>query len=224
MKLSNYKSIVFDCDGVILDSNSIKTNAFFDTVSPYGIRGANALLAYHIKNGGISRYEKFKHFLRVIYPAYCRESNVTAKTAPSLNALLAKYGEEVFERLKLCDTAENLSELRQSTSSSKWLIVSGSDQVELRKLIKHRKLGQYFDAGVFGSPATKFSIVKEQIKLGNIQYPALFLGDSRLDFQVAHHYAIDFIFVSDWTDFGDWKNFFKARDVEVIPRLSNLLE
>ena len=29
--INSYKSIVFDCDGVILNSNSIKVQAFYDT-------------------------------------------------------------------------------------------------------------------------------------------------------------------------------------------------
>lgn len=224
LKLNNYRSIIFDCDGVILNSNSIKTNAFFNTVSPYGVQAANALLDYHIENGGISRYKKFEYFLNIIYPTYCREYAATNKTAPSFSALLGTYSAEVFKRLKCCDVAEKLSELRQSTILSKWMIASGSDQKELRKLIKCRSLDQYFDAGVFGSPKTKFSIFSEQITLGNIQYPALFLGDSKLDFQVANHYAVDFAFVSDWTEFSGWQNFFKTKRVEVIPRLSNLLD
>ena len=61
-KLSNYKNLIFDCDGIILNSNKIKTQAFYDVVSIYGNKAANELKNYHIKNGGISRYKKFHYF------------------------------------------------------------------------------------------------------------------------------------------------------------------
>ena len=35
--INSYKSIVFDCDGVILNSNSIKTQAFYDTTAFLGL-------------------------------------------------------------------------------------------------------------------------------------------------------------------------------------------
>ena len=61
-KLSKYKNLFFDCDGLILNSNKIKTQAFKEVVSQYGEKASNELQNYHIKNGGISRYKKFNYF------------------------------------------------------------------------------------------------------------------------------------------------------------------
>ena len=36
INLKKYKTLVFDCDGVILDSNRIKTEAFYRTTQKYG--------------------------------------------------------------------------------------------------------------------------------------------------------------------------------------------
>ena len=52
----------FDCDGVILNSNKVKTNAFYKNRLDYGEESAKKLVNYHIKNGGISRYKKIKFF------------------------------------------------------------------------------------------------------------------------------------------------------------------
>ena len=56
LNLSSYKTIIFDCDGVILNSNKIKTEAFYNVTATYGIEAANELVSYHKLNGGISRY------------------------------------------------------------------------------------------------------------------------------------------------------------------------
>ena len=58
-----YKSIIFDCDGVLLDSNTIKSEAFYQSVLPFGQKYADEFIQYHKNNGGISRYKKFEYFL-----------------------------------------------------------------------------------------------------------------------------------------------------------------
>ena len=58
MKL--YTHLFFDCDGVILNSNSIKTKTFYDVAFRYGHNNAEELVKFHIANGGVSRYAKFK--------------------------------------------------------------------------------------------------------------------------------------------------------------------
>ena len=62
-KLDTYDTFVFDCDGVILNSNEYKSEAFFKSTLKYGKENAKNL-RYHIKNGGISRNIKFKYFLK----------------------------------------------------------------------------------------------------------------------------------------------------------------
>jgi len=59
LDLANYKTLVFDCDGVILNSNKLKTQAFYQATLPYGESKAQAMVNYHVQNGGISRYRKF---------------------------------------------------------------------------------------------------------------------------------------------------------------------
>ena len=54
------KTIIFDFDGVILDSLNAKTDAFYQMYVPFGIEIAERVKKYHLLNGGISRYEKFK--------------------------------------------------------------------------------------------------------------------------------------------------------------------
>ena len=53
--ITDYSTIIFDCDGVVLDSNKVKTQAFFDIAEPWGNKAQNLLTKYHVNNGGISR-------------------------------------------------------------------------------------------------------------------------------------------------------------------------
>ena len=71
--INSYKSIVFDCDGVILNSNSIKTQAFYDTTAFLGVDVANELKNYHLANGGVSRYSNLT-IIEFILPASFKAS------------------------------------------------------------------------------------------------------------------------------------------------------
>ena len=198
--LHQYKTLIFDCDGVILNSNKIKSQAFYDVTKIYGHEPAQALKDYHILNGGISRYQKFEYFLTKILlkPIEIQE----------LNMLLFKFSQEVKNALLICEVAENIKELRELTKNSKWLIVSGGDQDELRELFLQRNLDSYFDAGIFGSPNVKEQILEREKYNRNITGKSLFLGDSMYDYHVAKNAKIDFVFLSKWTEVNDWKGKF----------------
>ena len=53
------KNIIFDFDGVILNSHRVKTSAFEDIFKKYGNSIAKKAKEYHLKHTGKSRYLKF---------------------------------------------------------------------------------------------------------------------------------------------------------------------
>jgi len=187
-----YKTIIFDCDGVILNSNSLKVQAFFEAALPYGTELAKKLVAYHVTHGGISRYLKFKYFLEHIVPPHI--------LGPSLEALLHSYADIVWKGLLSCEIADGLEALKLKTPDTRWLVVSGSDQSELRKILNLRGLDQLFDGGIFGSPDTKDDILTREFTTENIVHPALYIGDSRYDYEAATRANLDFIFLSQWSE------------------------
>ena len=61
---SNYDYLIFDCDGVILDSNLLKSRAFAEALPDEPPEFVKLFVDYHKQHGGISRYEKFKYYFR----------------------------------------------------------------------------------------------------------------------------------------------------------------
>ena len=59
--MNKYKSIIFDCDGVILNSNKIKTESFRKIMIQFDQSAVKEFINYHKNNGGLSRYRKFLH-------------------------------------------------------------------------------------------------------------------------------------------------------------------
>jgi phosphoglycolate phosphatase-like HAD superfamily hydrolase len=212
-------TLIFDCDGVVLDSNRLKTEAFRTAVQPYGAAAAQALVAHHVANGGVSRYVKFAWFLDHIVPEHAPDT-----TGPGLEGLLSTYAGAVRAGLLSCAVADRLEELRAATPRARWMIVSGGDQSELREIFAARRLDRYFDAGIFGSPDTKDEILTRELASGAIRHPALFLGDSRLDHDAAARAGIDFVFVSSWSEWAEGAALAKRDGFPVRPRLADLLE
>ena len=87
INLIQYQTLIFDCDGVILNSNKIKTQAFYDVAKVYGHKPAQILKDYHIQNGGISRYKKFEYLLTNILQKPIKKQE--------LSELLSNFSKEV---------------------------------------------------------------------------------------------------------------------------------
>lgn len=212
MKDLEYKTLVFDCDGVILNSNKIKTEAFHEICSRFGKAAADKIVEYHVNNGGISRYEKFKWLLQELFGRV--DLNI-------LNDLLLDYGSEVRSQLLTCEMASGLHLLRENSSAS-WAVVSGGDQEELRWVFKERNISHFFDAGIFGSPDQKDTILLREISSKNFKMPSLFIGDSRYDHIVSTNAGLDFVFLSDWTEFNGWEKYSSENNINFYKNLNDL--
>lgn len=221
MNLSRYHTLVFDCDGVILDSNKIKTAAFYQAALPYGQPAAEALVRYHVANGGISRYKKFAFFMEHIL----NESAQTKSTSlAAIEDLLKHYAEAVAEGLMTCNVAEGLASLRRQSSHARWLVVSGGDQSELRNVFRQRHIDYLFDGGIFGSPDTKEEILSREIASSNIQQPALFIGDSHYDYAAAQQAGLDFVFLHDWSEWQPDAEWLQHEGIHSTGRLKDFID
>ena len=215
IELNKYNTIIFDCDGVILNSNFQKIEAYRNTALAYGASKLQAeeLVAHHVELTGISRYVKFKYFLKEIMSEEI--------TDYSMKILVDTLNEEVINLLKDCEIASGIEKLKSQTKKSTWMVASGGDQDELRFLFKEKNITSYFEGGIYGSPSSKHQIVEEKLK-NNSFLPALFLGDSLYDIETAQKFNLDFIFVYGWTDLKDWKNICHEKNLMCVEKIHDL--
>ena len=199
MKIIVYNTLIFDCDGVdrILTKSKPKPFSMRLYLMVKLLRRPLPIIMLPMVARPVTL--SLQHSFMICFPKVL--------VGPGLNELLAAYAEEARKGLMACEVAEGLETLRKNTPEARWLIVSGGDQDELRYIFAHCGLAKFFDGGIFGSPATKDEILARELKYGNILLPALFLGDSRYDHQAASAADIDFAFISQWTEFNDWKNY-----------------
>lgn len=90
------------------------------------------------------------------------------------------------------------------------------------RIFAARGLDHLFDGGIFGGPDNKDVILPREMEGGAIRTPALFLGDSRYDFEAAQRAGLDFVFVSGWTEVKEWKSFVESNKLETLNCLNDL--
>ena len=66
INFEKYSFIIFDYDGVVLDSNKLKSEAFAEALKNEPPDLVLELVEFHKNNGGISRYEKFLYYFEEI--------------------------------------------------------------------------------------------------------------------------------------------------------------
>ncbi|MBU4133839.1 HAD hydrolase-like protein, partial [bacterium] len=71
-----YKHIIFDFDGVLVESNSIRFEGFRRLFNKFSENNIEQFLKYVILNGGLSRYEKIGYFFEKIRHEVISPDNV----------------------------------------------------------------------------------------------------------------------------------------------------
>ncbi len=218
MDLKKYKTIVFDCDGVVLNSNKTKVQAYYEVAKRNGgtDEQAQALADHHVQKGSFPRNGKIAWYLEEILkqPA----------TPQAMQPYLDTFEIVLDAALMTCEVAPGLQTLKATTPQARWMLLSGGDQAELRKIFARRNLADMFEAGIFGGPDIKETVLAREKENGNIQMPALFVGDSKYDYQAATGAGLDFVFLSGWTEVADWQKFCAENCIAIRRNLAELLE
>jgi len=196
--LSLYDYAVFDCDGVILDSNRLKTEAFARALEGDSEKYVDKMIAYHKANGGVSRYKKFRYYFQEINPHEDVEKNT--------KEAITRFAEIVQKGLIKCNHIPGVLDFINDVKKKglSLFVVSGSDGEELREVFNKRKIDSLFSA-IYGSPPTKTENMKKVKSQVGAQTKGIFFGDSRSDLEAAEKFGLDFIFVkgvSEWRE-GD---------------------
>lgn len=188
MKLTaQYDCIIFDCDGVIFDSNRPKVAAMRSVLEECGYSQTEVsnCIDFFQNNFGTPRQAQIDNFFdRFIGDMPQHESQRKAEVFEKYST--ACHG--IFEQAEL---SPGIIDLLTAFSGDKY-VASGSVQKELREIIRARNLDHYFK-GVYGSPTAKADIVASILRDTPYQKSVL-IGDARADYEAATANTIDFIY------------------------------
>ena len=212
MNILDWQAIIFDFDGVIVESGKIKTQAFAELYRPYGEDVVNAVVQFHTQNGGMSRYRKFRHFQEHLL-------NEPPPTEAQEKALDIRFSELVVEAVIAAEAVPGAIELiRQQSARIPLFVASGTPEAELKVIVERRGLTRYF-TGVRGAPAVKKALIADILSAHALKPESvLMIGDAMADLEGAEANGTAFL----GRVHPDDPNPFPAY-VEIVPDLRGLI-
>lgn len=200
-------TIFFDFDGVIVESLNIKTEAFSKLFEKEGKKVVKEVIDYHLNNGGVSRYDKFRYIYNEIL---CRKLSEEA-----FQELCFKFAKLVKKGVIAAPYVAGAKEfLEKHSCCYKCFILSATPRKEIKEIIKERNITQYF-LEVYGAPDKKTDIVRKILQRDkNLPSSAVYVGDAISDYEAAKDNAVQFIArIIDNEDLFMDKDCFKIKDL-----------
>jgi|OM-RGC.v1.014666558 Predicted phosphatases len=184
------KAIIFDFDGVIVESLEVKTDAFVELYSPYGKNITRKVVKYHQDNGGVSRFEKIRYFHKEFL-------NITLNQQ-DINVLANKFSNLVKARVINVPYVSGVIDfIKQNVEIYNLFISTATPYDEIKYIIRKRGLDSYF-IDVFGSPDLKINHIKQIIFKHNLKpNEIMFFGDSETDLYAAEKVGTHFILIKN---------------------------
>jgi len=178
------KGVILDFDGVIAESVDVKTDAFRSLFREYP-KHLDTITRYHISNGGISRFDKFRH----IYQNILKEDLPEDK----FNELCRHFNELVVNKVIEAPFVEGARQFLDNCHGCYALfVVSATPEAEIKEITMRKDIAMYFD-GIYGSPERKADLIKKILKNNNFRNnEVLFIGDSINDLHAAEEAGIRF--------------------------------
>lgn len=205
----NYQTYVFDCDGVLLDSNGAKAAGLLLALEAYHRRKADEFLEFHRRAGSISRRGRLAHYLNHIlhHPG-------------DLESLLDYAHEYICDSVSGCRVMPGVRGFLSALSARK-VVVSGAEVGEVTDLLSHHDLLKHFDA-VWGGPPEKSKLLADLVAAGEIERPAVYFGDTLDDYESATAAGLDFTFVAGCSEWADGRKYLGRFGVPIIETFEEL--
>jgi beta-phosphoglucomutase-like phosphatase (HAD superfamily) len=179
---------IFDCDGVILDTNHAKVEAIKQTlnmiISP-AIIVSNCVESFRV-NFGQTRSEHFKRFADIFFKH--GRQDLLLKLAEAESIYTQKVQDLYIRSSVVKETNRYIKALNWE---SKLYVVSASNQADLRNVLK-KKVEYFSEKNIFGGPTSKVKNISNILKLNDPRKTVLY-GDSVPDAMAALTTGIGFV-------------------------------
>jgi len=180
-----FKVILFDFDGVLIESVNIKDLAFKTLFKQYP-QHLDKIMDYHLSNNATIRFEKFRYITeKILGERYDEETE---------KSLSKKFSNLVFKNLVDCPYVPGAKEILDCYWGKIPLyLASISPADELDEILEAKKLKRYFKR-IYAVPWIKTDAIRDIIHSENASpEDIVFIGDSYEDFEAAQSTGIFFI-------------------------------
>jgi len=177
--------LILDFDGVVIESNDIKTQAFEKVFSQFP-QYKDAIMQFHYENVSVSRVEKFDYLAALMGRG--TDSKLKAEMADNFSQYVLKG----ILTVPLVKGAERF--LKMAKGQLPLYLASVTPANELNHILEKRGLLHWFD-GVYGCPPwTKANAIRDILSRKSIlPGNSLLIGDSAGDQRAALETGVQFI-------------------------------
>ena len=180
------KALLFDFDGVILESAGIKTAAYRKLFGEKHPDKVEEFIKYHAVNAGISRYVKIQYFYEKILGIRLTEEKE--------KELVNDFSQIVLKETLNASFVKGMPEfLEENYKKFPLFVVTGTPNEEINSIIKKRKLNFYFQE-IHGSPKEKKDIIFDILSRYKWNpEEVVFFGDAQSDLRAAEETGAIFV-------------------------------
>ncbi|MEN4044804.1 HAD-IA family hydrolase [Sulfurimonas sp. NWX367] len=180
------KTILWDFDGVILDSMKIKGDGFVELFHGYDKKYLQQIEKYHYENGGVSRFDKIRYFYTDILHQDISEDEIVKLADKFARIIKMKLSNK--ENLIM----ETIEFIKANYKEYNFHIVSGAENRELNDLCKQFEITCYF-LSINGSPTKKDILIANIMEKYNYKTDeTILIGDAITDYNAAKKNKINF--------------------------------
>jgi phosphoglycolate phosphatase-like HAD superfamily hydrolase len=177
--------LVLDFDGVVVESNEVKTEAFRTLFRRYGAH-YKPMMQFHRDNVSVTRFVKFEHLLQ----------RLGRQDDAALRAELADdYSRLTLEHIVRAPSVPGAPQLLQALAGRLPLyLASVTPQADLEQVLQRRDERRWFRECFACPPWTKPDAIREVLRReGCAPGAALLLGDSAGDQRAARETGVRFL-------------------------------
>ncbi|PSC04894.1 hypothetical protein SLNSH_10570 [Alsobacter soli] len=215
MSFRRFGGVVFDCDGVLLDSNRIKAGIFRDILAGHPGDAVAAFTAYQQAHPGLHRRDLFAYFFTEIAPQ--------VDFRDQTDRCVSEFSRRTLDALGGCAAVPGALELvaRLHNEGVPCVVVSAAEAADLAVLLGGRGIAHRLGA-IRGGDRKKADHVLDLLAAGVIARPLLYFGDSRADLDAAEAVQARFVMVSGASDWADGAEICRRRGHDVVPDLRDV--
>lgn len=176
----------FDFDGVLADSVSVKTDAFYELFLEHGPEVAEQVKAHHLAHGGMSRFDKFRHY----YDVFLQRP----LTDEGMDGLCERFAALVVDKVVAAPEIPGATAyLERVAATSPAYVVSATPEEEIVRIVERRGLARHFRE-VRGAPRSKADNLGDLLDAhGHDPAECVFFGDAGSDWEAATAQGVPFM-------------------------------
>ena len=183
--MKGIKVVIFDFDGVIIESNNVKKKAFEFIFSQFP-KQFKLMMEFHHQNVSKSRYYKFDHLLKVLG----KQEDVDYRK--NIAKDFSEFILTEMKNVKLVSGAQFF--LDKVKSKLPIYLASVTPEDELRLILEEKSLDKYFVKAYGCPPWNKPDAIRDILKNERVKHTeTILIGDSSGDQLAAKETGINFL-------------------------------